>query len=333
MRTSLKDLNEKRKAEYYKDRSDEDFFLGMNKFLQTRESEMYRDYDIEQPIIFIFGLPRSGTTLMAQLIAYSQDVGYIDNLAARFWLAPVHGIRLSKSVLAHAEKVSYQSEYARTSGAADIHEFGYFWRYWLKKETVADNARAKEREDRIDWTGLKKTLANMQREFARPMLFKNMFGAYHLKRLYQTLGKVLYVYIQRDPLDVAVSILDARRKHYSDPNNWWSNIPVEYDELKDLDYWEQIAGQTFYLNRFYSREINLYAPENTVKVDYEELCLNPSAILEMVREKCREQFDFDLQQIHEPPASFPYRTYNDREAEKEKFKNLMGKFSKKFEST
>lgn len=329
MTKTLFDLNTLRSDDYRKSQIEENFLLKMNLTLLEKEKQHYQDYEIEYPFIFIFGLPRSGTTLMAQLIAYSQNVGYINNLMARFWLAPVHGIRLSKSVLARAEKVSYQSEYARTSGMADIHEFGYFWRYWLKKETVADNAHAKEREGQIDWGGLKKTLANMQREFNKPMVFKNMFGAYHLKRLNQTLGKVLYVYIERDPLDVAVSILDARRKHYSDLKNWWSNIPVEYDELKDLDYWEQIAGQVFYLNRFYSQEINLYAPDNTVMVDYEELCLNPSAILETIQEKCREQFNLDLRQIHEPPASFPYRTYNNRVEEKEKFKNLIGKLRTK----
>jgi ABC-type oligopeptide transport system ATPase subunit len=45
---------------------------------------------------FIVGLPRSGTTLLSQLLAYSLDAGYTTNFAARFWLAPVHGLRLGR---------------------------------------------------------------------------------------------------------------------------------------------------------------------------------------------------------------------------------------------
>ena len=39
-------------------------------------------------------------------------------------------------------------------------------------------------------------------------------------------------YVERDPLDAAVSILDARRKHYDDPRAWWSYVPLEYDQLR-----------------------------------------------------------------------------------------------------
>ena len=40
------------------------------------------------PALFICGPPRSGTTIFAQAITYVADVGYINNLIARFATNP-----------------------------------------------------------------------------------------------------------------------------------------------------------------------------------------------------------------------------------------------------
>jgi len=44
---------------------------------------------VEQlPILYIVGVPRSGTTLLSQLVSRYCPVGYINNLIARCWLRP-----------------------------------------------------------------------------------------------------------------------------------------------------------------------------------------------------------------------------------------------------
>jgi hypothetical protein len=326
MGQSLRNLNEERRAEYHKNSQDEDFLLELNRALQSRELALYGDYNIEHPFIFVFGLPRSGTTLITQLIAYSLDVGYINNLIARFWLAPVHGTRLSKNILGNLKGTSFQSDYARTSELADIHEFGYFWRFWLQKETFADIIHVKEREKSIDWSGLKKALSNVQHEFQKPMVFKNIFGSYHLQKLSDELGKVLYVYIERDPLDVAISILNARKKYYSDLNRWWSYTPVEYDRIKDLDYWEQIAGQIYFLSRYYERVIGESPGIHVIHVAYRELCAHPGKLLGLIQRRCEDILQYNLDIINEPPEEFPCNVYRNHDEEKDKFKRLLQKF-------
>ena len=39
----------------------------------------YRDVGIDHPFVFVLGLPRSGTTLTSQLLAYCLDAGYVNN--------------------------------------------------------------------------------------------------------------------------------------------------------------------------------------------------------------------------------------------------------------
>lgn len=326
MSGSLKDLNLVRKKEYVKDTQEEDFFLEMNKLLQAKEQAQYRDVEIEHPFIFIFGLPRSGTTLISQVLAHSFDVGYINNLIARFWLAPVHGIRISKGVIGDRKSASFQSDYARTTDLADIHEFGYFWRDLLKKETFADVTDVEEREREINWQQVKTTLANMQHAFGKPMVFKNIFGSYHLQKMKAVLGKVIYVYIERDPLDVAISILNARKKYYNDLNTWWSYTPPEYDQLKDLNYWEQIAGQIYFLRRYYQQAMISQTNDITVSVAYRDLCEQPGTALQRIQSLCRREYDYDLAIENAPPDRFPFRTYENNDAQKQTFADLIHQF-------
>ncbi len=323
MATTFEELYAKRKAAYAKDAVGEEFLQALNEDLQLRELELYRDGEAEHPFVFVVGLPRSGTTLVSQLLAYCLDAGYINNFAARFWLAPVHGLRLARLIAGDAAGGSFESDYARTKSLLDIHEFGYFWRHWLKKQTFDDVVHAQEREHEIDWPGLRRTLVNVQNELGKPFVAKNMLGAYHMPKLREILEKVIYVYIERDPLDVAVSILDARRKYYSDPNSWWSYVPVEYPLLKDRDYWEQIAGQVHYLTRFYERALDEVGEAGVVNVAYEELCRDPGSVLEGVAERAASVYGYPVRIGQAPPEAFPFREHADRQEDKQRFEGLL----------
>jgi LPS sulfotransferase NodH len=319
----FEELYAKRRDAYAKDASGEEFLQELNEYLQPRELDLYRDRDVQHPFIFVVGLPRSGTTLLSQVLAYCADAGYVNNFAARFWLAPVYGIRLAKLIAGEERPTTFESDYARTKTLLDIHEFGYFWRFWLKKHTFDDVVHAAEREDEIDWPGLKRTLLNMQHELAAPFVAKNMLGAYHMPKLRDVLEQVIFVYIERDPLDVCVSILDARRKYYSDPSEWWSYIPIEYPLLKGLDYWEQIAGQVHYLARFYERALAEVGPANVVEVTYEQLATDPASVLAAVADRAASTFDYRLTLRQPSPPAFGFRRHEDREAEKERFARLL----------
>ena len=78
---SLSELYTQRKGSYTKPKKEEDFLAQLNENLADQEENLYKDYEIDFPFIFVFGLPRSGTTLITQVIAQSLNIGYINN----FW--------------------------------------------------------------------------------------------------------------------------------------------------------------------------------------------------------------------------------------------------------
>lgn len=324
----LSEFNRKRRREYKKNLEDEEFLEDVNEVLRDWEQRRYKEVDvIKHPFIFVFGLPRSGTTLMSQILAYSLDIGYVNNFIARFWLAPVTGIRLFRILYGNERSSNFQSDYATTKDLTGIHEFGYFWRHWLNKGKMSD-ITGLQKQQQIDWQGLKIILANMQEEFGKGLCGKNIFGAYHMKELTKLLSKVLFVYIERDPLDTAVSILEARKKYYDDLNLWWSYAPPEYDRIKDLHYKEQIGGQIYYLKRFYDNE-SRKIPGNVLRFQYRQICEEPQSVLDQVKAFTKDCWHYNLEQIESFSKGFPYRSYQDRNREKEDFKQIIKAFEKK----
>jgi len=329
----LADIYKYRKSEYAKDPQEENFLSVFNGWLKEREVTGYRQVPEEHPFIYTFGLPRSGTTLMSQLIAYSFNIGYINNFMARFWLAPVTGIKLSQAILKKEKVSGFNSHYAATSGLADIHEFGYFWAHWLKKENFTDIVGTEKMEDEIDWQGLKTVLLNIQAVFGKGFSCKNVLAAYHMKKFSDLFDKVLFVYIERDPLDSAISILDARKKYYQDLNKWWSYCPLEYDLIKNLPYMEQIGGQVFFLSRYYRKHIQIVPSKNVLRFKYEELCHSPLGIVQKIQKFCQDFFGYQLNISHTPPEYFKFRQYLDRDPEKRQFKTILEKMEREYGKT
>lgn len=324
MSNSFKNLNKYRKAEYHKDPAEESFLNRFNNSLQSLEKRLYSDAEVNYPFIFSFGPPRSGTTLITQLIAHCLDLGYISNFIARFWKAPVCGIRLSNQFFEDKSYSSFRSNYGSTEDLLDVHEFGYFWREWLKKDDFESIKRFQEQEKEINWEGLYEVLANMQSTFDKPMVFKNILGSYHLEKFRQVLdGQILYVYIQRDSLDTAISILNARKKYYGDPTIWWSYVPPQIDRIKDQDYWTQIAGQVHFLNKFYNNQLSEIDNDHIVRVSYKDLCSDPGAVIDQIRNKYTKLTGEEIDLKQKPPEGFKRRTYDNNDQLKKNFQEIF----------
>ncbi len=311
MAQSLHDLNDLRTPEFHKSVTDEDYLRQLNQRLSS-ESENYIDKEPNHPFIFVFGLPRSGTTITAQLLAYHLKCSFINNVSARFWLAPVTGIALSRILLSQEAQPQMGSNYAETPSLTGLHEFGYFWRHWLQLNRIEDFTRLEEIVEQVDWAGLRKTLVNIQQAENRPMVMKNIFGAHFLPRFLKEFPQSIFVYIQRDLADVAVSILNARMKFYGNPDTWWSTIPPDYKELEHLKGAEQVAGQVASLSEFYNGMIASTEDSNRViRVNLADLCRTPKSVSEKIISSCNSLFGKQIELASEPPESLPFRNYQE----------------------
>ncbi|HYC02681.1 MAG TPA: sulfotransferase [Azospirillaceae bacterium] len=274
----------------------------MNELLAA--GEQAEPSGIDRPNLFIFGLPRSGTTLLYQLLAHALDIGYVSNLAARFWLAPRAGLMLARSVLGNRRDGSFQSDYGKSLDPSGPHEFSYFWQHRLGIRDEADMLRFGDPGEMVDWRSLRSILGTMQDVFDRGLVHKTNYAANVAPGIARHLQMPLFIRIERHPLAVALSILKARHAYYGSSGTWWATHPPTFAEIKDLPFDRQIARQVVDLGEVYRRVTSALDPDMVLSVTYDELCRDPARLVAAVRERVRRVHGAEIGILNPPPARF-----------------------------
>lgn len=326
----IKEMGSKRNPKYLKDKHGEIFLAQLNDHLLELENILTKvNPENKHPTFFVMGAPRSGTTLLTQILASSIDTGYVNNLVARFHKTPLVGLHLSKQTLGNSFTFDYKSHYAKTPTINDIHEFGYFWRSILKKQSIESIINSQKLKT-IDWKTVKHKILNIQNFFDKPLIFKNILGSYHIREFIDILYKsVFFIYIERNAVDASLSILEARKKYNKSVNDWWSYVPLEYNLLKDKDYIYQIAGQVFFLQKFYNKMVDKY-PNNVIKTTYDQICNDPQAISDKLVKICKVNLNYDLKLLQNKIIQFPHKKYDHSSEEAIKINNNLIHFSEKY---
>ena len=271
--------NSHRMKKFRKSGVDERFMANCNDALkQSPLPEDVHERD-DLPFIFVVGPPRSGTTLAMQLLAHCLNVGYVNNIMARFWGAPVHGARLSNMMVAGQMEISFVSRFGVTPSLTDPHEFGYFWSHWL-----GSRDKVKTREQ-VAWDELSRELRLLAGEFQRPLAFKNLLVGCHAEGMAAALPKTIFIRVLRDNLDNAISIARAREEYYNDRNRWWSLRSGYYAGLENQHWTEQIAHQLAGIRSMLNASmeaVNRFKSAQVVEVHYLSLCENPERFVTSV---------------------------------------------------
>ena len=265
---------------FQKDSKDEAFLEDLNDALVPLQESMYEILPERYPTLHVIGVPRSGSTLLVQTISSALDIGYIDNLIAAFWKAPLCGIALSRKLMSEKRSSSFESTFGRTDGISEPHEFGYFWfsllGYTEMREPVVPE------EHIIDWERVKLLMTNICQAFESPVVFKNFLIGWHMRQISTVLPKTCFVRIKRDPVENALSLLRMREQFLGSKDAWVSMKPREYEWLKDRPYWDQIAGQVYYLDKELDRQIADCGNTNIIECTLEKLREHPNELLERV---------------------------------------------------
>lgn len=258
-----------------------------------------------KPLVYIVGAPRSGTTLLHQILATALPLDYIDNIIARFWLRPSIGIALSRQLLEDRHSnIVYRSRLGVSEGLAGPHEFGYFWSNWFK----FDKARTHHLDDKeraaVNLDGLRKTLHNELLALApHGFLFKNMPCGFQARDLAEIHPSSLFVHVRRDIRYVAASILSWREKMHGNYATWFSLKPSTYPlaALQD-DPVAQVIEQVRSIDRELV-DVLRQSRGRVLSVAYEDVCANPDAFVAQVVRELRA-FGSDLTPRHVEWPSF-----------------------------
>ena len=236
------------------------------------------------PPLFLVGSPRSGTTFIMQLLNTTGQFAIPTNLLSRFYYAPYLGSKIQQLLIDKKfdynnemsgldEVGRFDSDLGKTAGMAAPSEFLYFWRRFLPNYDPQYLSPAEE--DQIDGAGLASGLAAIEAVIQKPLAVKAFIIQYNLPRLYNIFANGLFVQVRRNPLYVMQSIYQARNAFYGTLDIWWSVKPPEFDELRQLDAYHQIAGQVYFTEQAITAGLTQIPERNRLIVEYEEVCKNP----------------------------------------------------------
>lgn len=265
-----------RTLKYRKDPLVEEMLSRMNAGLRDVEVWLERrEEGGASPMILVFGVPRSGTTLLVQTLAARLRVGYCSNLMARYHEAPAVGAVLQEELLGtriHGLR-DFASEHGATRRIEEPNEFGYFWSRHLGVAGELHEPTRKEAA-RVDLDRLRRELNAVGRVFGRPAVFKCMLGVFFVPILAQ-LPDTVFVHVQRKWSDVAASIYRTRDVRLGDVTRWWSFRPRVYPELIGASPEWQIAAQIRAIHDAVENGLRAVPASRKVHIRYEDLVSDP----------------------------------------------------------
>lgn len=270
---------------YQKDEEQEKRLIELNALLAPLEQQLTEDLTEPQlPQVFIVGPPRSGSTLVGQLLAHWGGFGYISNFLARFYMAPGVGARIERTLDINNTmgQPDYVSDHARTKGWHEPHEFGYFWARWFNQGQETHKL-SNEALSKICTPDLLKSLASIESVYQSPMVYKNnTWFTFHIEFLSHLIPNSVFVICNRELIYVAQSIYQARLKLAGDQSQWWSLCPPEYRDLLDKNWDEQIAGQIYYTIKHMEEGLRNVSNRRVIRAPYEAICENPTSFCRSV---------------------------------------------------
>ena len=282
---------------FEKNKSLDEALVHLNdKLFQLEQLEMERAERPPFPNLLLMGNPRSGSTLFTQWMATQESFAYPSNFLSRLYKAPYLGALIYDIVTKpeyqyrkefediNGSGIALSSSIGKTSGFKAPHEFWYFWRRFVNFPQVpmGQDKFAKQ----FDFKSANQELSLIQKAFGKPFLLKGKILNWYLASTSTSLKDVIYLHLYRDPIATSRSLLNAREKWTGSKENWFSWKPREYEILKDLDKYHQVAGQIYFIDKEILAHRELLG-DRYLGFSYEEYCSEPKRIFDLIVEKIR----------------------------------------------
>ena len=248
-----------------------------------------------QPIVLIVGPPRSGSTLLYQVMARYTDVSYFSNRTSLFPRSPITATRLLQGREQFPGK-TFRSFYGQTAGLDSPNDGFEIWNRWLGH----DRYRTAEVFDSATEDDIRRFFAAWATAFGRPLLNKNNRNVACLSLLARTLPQARFIIIRRDPYFVAQSLIQARQRVQGTKDRGWglASRDAHAAANEPFGYVDDVCDQIQTIEQELQTHESRVDPARWTRVTYEEFCRQPHDVLRLcagridglrLREKLMEQ--------------------------------------------
>lgn len=256
---------------------------ALSRALGHIESVLLTDRPLRHPPTFVLGPPRSGSTLLGQLLTYALDVAYLPSLPG--WM-PCEGrppavwlTRAARALSLTEPRAEFASHYgaAGVGDAADSERL--VWHYVLPEGHLEPNdlSDAARRASRAIVSGI-------ERVFCRPFVDKSVAHAIRIPALLDLFPDALFVRIRRNPLAVAQSVYLGRSRSDAMARAWPTPKARGYETLRDKTLLEQACGQMALFEAEIDEAWPLIPASRRTELSYEDVCDDPQRAVTAVAE-------------------------------------------------
>jgi len=256
--------------------------------------------------VFVVGLPRSGTTLVYELMVQAFDVAFLTKIYSYLYGLPNITTRLVAPATRNP-KPRYRSVHGRIPGILTPAENHSVWSRWFPERPDLGHfcpAELMQPADALALNGMVDSLSAIAR---RPYVFKNVYFSMSISALLNVFPGARVLVIRRDDDAIAASLLNAGLERAS--TDWWSVRPPFYTEWQGRDLSDRVAYQVVRTGQLMDREIDRIASSRCMFLQYEDLCRWP---LEAVKTLAEWGGDALVLRRHaEIPEAFPIRAAKD----------------------
>jgi hypothetical protein len=274
--------------------------------LQIAEQRRYRNAPAPRlPLLFICGAPRTGTTLVEQVLIEHLPFAFINNLTAVFPRAPLTANWIFRPA-ARPPKTSYSSFYGRTRGFSAPNDGLHLWDRWFgtDRTTVRTSLTAEEQSN------MRRFFGAMEQFFGKPILMKNNSLNTCATVVADVLDSAFFICMTRDPLFLAQAQLMARLHIHGR-----ADVPygLRGQPNTGSGVVEDVCRQVLFHSRAGQEQQTRLGPDRFWIIRYEEFCLNPSALVNDVAAKVLGQ-PRPSQAVTIPPFTISNSVRIDRES-------------------
>lgn len=252
----------------------------------------------EQPVVLIVGAPRSGTTLVYQVLSRYLNVTCPSNFSAMFPRSPITAARLQQRIRVHRQP-KFRSFYGQTCRLTDSNDAFEIWNRWLGEDryhpasTLTEEQIADMRSFFASWTSVT----------GRPLLNKNNRNTLAIRLLAQVLPAARFVVVRRNPVMVAQSLITARKRIQGDVRAAWG-LEAEAAGSDPLAHVDAVCRQLQSIELEMGRQLESVCPDRVMSMTYEGFCEQPAAMMRSLTDRF-DGLRFDSR--CDPTACEPFR--------------------------
>lgn len=235
---------------------------GLEKTLISNNGEG----DFPAPV-FIVGAPRSGSTILYQILTNYLKVNYADNLCQAFYRDMGLGMALSLHIFKDRAHNCYTSRFGDTE-ACGWHapsECGPYFRRYLPAD---EHYIAQEDMGRYEKNGLKVSLERLFRMSPYPFVIKNLVLSMRLRLIHRFWPRARIIWVRREPENIVHSILRARRQLNIPAHQWWSVKPKRFRQWLSLPEDEMVVQQVMAIEQHIQNDWILFNENQRMEMNY-----------------------------------------------------------------